>query len=135
MDCKCIVLPVQVDEIIKTFKRYNYVRILMTFSKAPKHSAIHNPSLFSLNFREDLLFRKCYLSHCWDRVLFSVCDWTLQVKGSNTYVLGYFASLLPHSLMEKKTMESFIDLNRIFKKPVHLKNTTTATATKTKAFR
>ena len=57
------------------------------------------PLLFTLL---NLLFRKCRLSHCWDRVLFSVCDWTLQVKGSNIYVLGHFASLLPHSLMEKK---------------------------------
>ena len=91
----------------------------MTFSKASKHSAVHGPLLFSLYLSEEFLFRKCHLLHWWDRVLFSVGGWTLQVKGSHIYILRCFASLQSHSLIAK-TIGSFVDLNIIFTEPVCL---------------
>lgn len=91
----------------------------MTFSKASKHSAVHGPLIFSLYLSEEFLFRKCHLLHWWDRVLFSVGGWTLQVKGLHIYILRCFASLQPHSLIEK-TIGSFVDLNIIFMEPVCL---------------
>ena len=91
----------------------------MTFSKASKHSAVHGPLIFSLYLSEEFLFRKCHLLHWWDRVLFSVGGWTLQVKGSHIYIVRCFASLQPHSLIAK-TIGSFGDLNIIFTEPVCL---------------
>ena len=91
----------------------------MTFSKASKHSAVHGPLLFSLYLSEEFLSRKCHLPHWWDRVLFSVGGWTLQVKGSHIYILRCFASLQSHSLIAK-TIGSFVDLNIIFTEPVCL---------------
>lgn len=91
----------------------------MTFSKASKHSAVHGLLLFSLYLSEEFLFRKGHLLHWWDRVLFSVGGWTLQVKGLHIYILRCFASLQPHSLIEK-TIGSFVDLNIIFMEPVCL---------------
>ena len=91
----------------------------MTFSKASKHSAVHGPMLFSLYLSEEFLSRKCHLPHWWDRVLFSVGGWTLQVKGSHIYILRCFASLQSHSLIAK-TIGSFVDLNIIFTEPVCL---------------